>query len=497
MSKKIKKGIIWALAVILLLGSVVTVKTLTFTSKQIPVDTKVNYPIDTEQVLARVSEGIQIPTVSNAGSIDYTQFTRFREFLEKSYPLVHSNLERKIINSYSLIYIWQGSNPQLKPILLMAHYDVFNVVDENAWKYPPFSGTIADGYIWGRGMIDDKASAIGLLEAMEYLLKSGFQTTRTIYVALGQDEEGGGRQGAQKEAEYLKSQGLLFETMIDEGMITTKGVLPGLPDDQWITLIGTEEKGFLNLKLTATAEGGHSSMPPRQTSIGIIAQAVAKIETHPFPARWDKATTDLLDYIGPETEPPYRVIFANRWLFGPILMSQFSAKPKSDSLIRTTIAPDVFNAGEQPASMPVTASAVVNFRMLPGDTMESVTDRVRRIINDPRVSIEPITSDEGVWETPPASTADTQSFQILSRSIREVTPDVLVTPTLMTGGSDGRYFAAEGLALSWYRILPAKIAVEDIEGVHGVDERMLVSSYLDMVNTYIRLMSNFSEPSKN
>lgn len=491
--KTIKKGVMGLLAVLIILTSVVTFKTLTFTSKQIHVASKVSYPIDADQVVERMSEAIQIPTVSNAAPVDYSQFTRFREFLEKSYPSVHATLERQIDNNYNLIYIWKGSDPQLKPILLLAHYDVFDAVSEQDWKYPPFSGKVAEGYIWGRGAIDDKGSAMAIMEALEYLVKSGFKPTRSIYVALGQDEEGGGRQGAQKEAEYFKSQGLQFESMIDEGMITTKGVLPGLPDNQWIALVGTEEKGFLNLKFTAKAAGGHSSMPPRQTSVGIIAEAVARLENHPFQPHWTRATTDLLDYLGPETAFPYNMLFANRWLFGSVLLNKFAASPKSDSLIRTTIAPDVFNAGEQPASMPETATAVVNFRMMPGDTLQGVTDRVREIINDPRVTIEPITGDEGVWETPPISTSDTWSFQILSKSIREVTPDVLVTPTMMTGGSDGRYFANEGLALSWYRILPARIAIEDISGLHGVNERMLVSSYLDMVNYYIRLMNNFSE----
>lgn len=493
MLKNIKKLAQAALVLAIALASVMTVKLATFPSRQVPVASQISYSLDTEQILEHVSKGLQIPTISNSKPIDYDQFTRFREFLEASYPLVHSTLERKIINQYSLIYVWKGSDSQKKPILLMAHYDVFDVVGEKEWKYPPFSGTIADGYIWSRGILDDKGSAIAILEAMEYLIKSGFTPTRTIYVALGHDEEGGGRQGAQKEAEYFKSQGLQFETMIDEGMITTKGVLPGLPDDQWVALIGTEEKGFLNLKLTVKVVGGHSSMPPRQTSIGVLAEAITKLENHPFPPRWDKATTDLLDFIGPETTFPYNLIFANRWLFGPILMNQFAASSKSDSLLRTTIAPDVFNAGEQPASMPETATAIVNFRLMPGDTIKSVTDRVRDVIDDPRITIEPVSGDEGIWETPPVSTADTQSFQTLSKAIREVTPDVLVTPTLMTGGSDGRYLAAEGLALSWYRILPAKIAIEDVAGIHGPNERMLVNSYLDMVNTYIRLMNNFSE----
>lgn len=153
MLKKIRKWVMGALAIMTALTSVIAIKTLTFTSKQTPVSSKVNYPIDAEQAVERVSKGIQIPTVSNAGTIDYEQFTRFREFLEESYPLVHSTLERKIINGYSLVYKWEGSDPEKKPILLMAHYDVFDVVGEEEWKYPPFSGTVADGYTWGRGWV--------------------------------------------------------------------------------------------------------------------------------------------------------------------------------------------------------------------------------------------------------------------------------------------------------------------------------------------------------
>ncbi len=186
-----------------------------------------------EGAVQRMSAALQIPTVSNVQPVDHAQFTRYREFLEKSFPLVHARLERQINNQYNLIYVWKGSDPQQKPILLMAHYDVFSAAEPD-WKYPAFSGTVADGYIWGRGAIDMKSSGMSILEAMEYLLQNGYQPTRTMYLALGQDEENGGRQGAQQEVAFFQSQGLQFESVLDEGEFIVKGVLPGLPKTQWM-----------------------------------------------------------------------------------------------------------------------------------------------------------------------------------------------------------------------------------------------------------------------
>lgn len=492
--KILKKTAIIIGIVLILLIATLTIRTFTAGSKQIKVSQKVSYSIDAGKATERLSKALQIPTISNAigEKVDWAQFIKYREFLEKSFPLIHSTLKRTIHNDYNLIYVWQGSDPKKKPILFMAHYDVFAITDPD-WKHAPFSGTIADGYVWGRGALDNKASGMSIMEAMEYLIQSGFKPTRSIYFAIGFDEENGGRQGAKQEAEYFKSQGLQFECMMDEGLFIVKGLLPGLPKTQWINLIGTEEKGFLNLKLTAEALSGHSSMPPDQTSIGILAAAIDKLEKNPFPARWSDSTTKLLDYIGPETSFPYNVIFANRWLFSPILLQQFAANPKSASQIRTTTAPDVFNAGEQPANMPKNASAVINFRLLPGDTMKGATDRVKDVINDPRVKIEPVTTEEGVWDTPVSSSSDSWSFQVINKTSREVMPDVLVTPCMVTGATDGRHFANAGLSRNWYRTLPIKVPMDDIGGVHSANERILITSYIDSVNYFTRLMQNFSE----
>lgn len=487
------KVVLVIVTAIIMLTGVLTVNTFNFKSRQPAVSGKVSYPVDNALLLKNLSGALQIPTVSNAGPVDYAQFIKYRTYLEKTFPLVHSKLERTINNNYNLIYFWKGSDPDKKPILVMSHYDVFTVTDID-WKYPAFSGTIADGYIWGRGALDNKSSGIGYLEAAEYLIKSGFKPTRSIYMVFGQDEENGGRQGAKMEAEYFKSLGVKFECMLDEGSFTVPNVLPGLPKTQWLALVAVAEKGFLNLKLsTEVTEPGHSSMPPPQTSVGILAAAIDKLEKNPFPARFSDGTRALFDHAGPETSFPFKTIFANQWLFGSVLESQFAKNTKSNALIRTTTAPTVFNAGGQPAAMPKRASAVINFRLLPGDTIKYVTDRVTAVINDPRIKVEAVTDNEGVWETPAVSSPDSDSFRLLQKTAREVMPDVIVSPYMSTNGSDGRYFMAAGLTENWFRFIPTKVPMEDLSGMHSSNEKLLTASYIDSVNFYIRLIQNFSQ----
>ncbi len=271
-------------AVIVVLAAVIAIRTMTLRSKQLPAGTKVSYQIDNNQAAQRLSGSIKFKTVFNEdkSKVDYEPFAKLQEYLEKTYPLVYSTLDRKVINNYGLLYTWKGSDPQKKPILLLAHQDVVPAADEG-WKYPPFSGTIADGYIWGRGTLDDKCTLLSMLEAMEYLIKDGFQPSRTICLASGFDEEITGMEGAGKIAQYLKEQGQDFEMITDEGFLIISGAIPGIKGP--VALIGTAEKGYLNLELSAESEGGHSSMPPRQTTAGIVAAAVDKLEKNPFPGK--------------------------------------------------------------------------------------------------------------------------------------------------------------------------------------------------------------------
>jgi carboxypeptidase PM20D1 len=482
---------IWAIAVLFLvllivvLLAVIIVRTASFKSKQVPVSAGADYPIDIDGAAGRLAEAVRFKTISSLdhSQIDYAQLTSLQSFLEKSFPLAHAALKKELINKYALIYTWQGSNAAKKPILLLAHQDVVPAWDEG-WTHPPFSGAIADGHIWGRGTMDDKGSLLGILEAIEFLVKDGFKPERTIYLASGFDEEVGGREGAGKIAEYFKAQGLQFEFVLDEGMVTTSGMMPGIPG--WVSLVGTAEKGYLTLELTAEGTGGHASRPPRDTAVSILASAITKLRDNPFPTRMTSPARGLFEYLGPEMRGLNKVIFANMWLFSPIVKARLASGDNTRSTIQTTMAPTMFQGSPQDNILPMLATAVINFRILQGESSDSVTGRVQAVINDPRVKLTPVTLS--LFEPSPVSPTTGWSYEVLIRTIRQALPDALVTPMLVMGRTDCTYFT--GLSSCCYRFVPQRVPAEEMAAVHGINERVSIDNYREMISFYIRLMLN-------
>jgi carboxypeptidase PM20D1 len=472
------------LLAILALLAVVIIRTVTFKSKQITVKEKISYPIEVDKAARRLAEAIRFKTVSNPDRslVDYSTFRGLHEFVQKSFPLVHSKLEKKVINEYGLLFLWKGNDTGKKPVLLMAHQDVVPAAGEN-WKYPPFSGAIEEGYIWGRGTLDDKGSLLAIMEALEFLLTAGYQPSRSIYLACGFDEEVGGHEGANKIAEYLKAQGLQFEFILDEGQVAVKGVMAGISD--WIALVGVAEKGYISLELSTEQKGGHSAAPPPQTTVGILAIAVAKVQTNLFPLRLTKAATGLFEYLGPEMRFPMKMIYANIWLFGSLIKKNMSATATAASL-RTTTAPTMFSGSPQDNVLPMRASAVINFRILQGDSISSLTDRVTRLIADPRVKIAPLGHDN--TEPSPVAPVDNRAYGIIDRTIREVMGDALVTPNLVQGKTDSIHY--RGLTDSCYRFLPQRVPAMELSSLHGFNERISVNNYAEMISFYIRLLHN-------
>jgi len=472
-------------AVIVILAAALAIKTATFTSKQVAVDQKVSYPIDLDGAAGRLSGALKFKTVSSIdpSEVDYTEFAALQDYIGKSFPLVDSTLDKKVINGYGLLYIWKGSDSQKKPVLLAAHQDVVPAPTEG-WKHQPFSGVIAEGFVWGRGAIDDKGSLMSILESTEYLIKDGFKPSRTIYIAFGFDEEVGGQLGAAKIAEYFKAQGIEFDSIYDEGMFVTQGEVPAVKPP--VALIAVAEKGYLSLELVAESAGGSSSMPPDQTTVGILAAAIDKLQNNRFPTRMTGPAADLFEYLGPEMSFPYKMIFANMWLFGPVIEGELTSSPGTNATIRTTAAPTMFEGSQRDNVLPARAVATVNFRILPGDTMQSVTDRVKEVVNDPRVKIQP--APVFANEPSPVSSTDAWSFKVLTRTVREVMPDVVVAPMISIGGTDCIHYI--GLSPNIYRFLPERLYGDDLDMLHGMNERISIANYGEMINYYIQLVRN-------
>jgi carboxypeptidase PM20D1 len=473
------------------LASVIAVRTALLRSRQIiGVPGAPGPQLHAPGAVERFAGAIRFKTISVQDSDPATdkEFTRFHDFLRISFPRVHRTLVREVVGDYSLLYTWQGQDAKLKPILLMGHMDVVPVEPghEHKWTHPPFAGRVADGYIWGRGTMDDKVNVLGILEAVEILLSEAFQPRRTVYLAFGHDEEGGGQRGAARIAALLGQREVKLDFVLDEGSVITQGIIPGI--DTAVAAIGTAEKGYLNLQFTVDAPGGHPAMPPAGSAIGILSHAIAKIERTPFPARISGAVEEFFDFAGPEMPWAHRAVLANRWLFEPWLKRELGKSPLTATMIRTTQAATLFRAGIKENVLPSQARAVINFRLLSGDNIEQVQTRIREIVSDERVKIAPLGTP---MEASPVSRSETGGFKLIQRTIRQVVPDAIVAPFLVIAATDARHYGK--LTADIFRFVPITVRPQDTSRFHGVDERVSVKEYERCVEFYARLIRN-SQP---
>ncbi len=472
---------------LLILVVIVAFKTLTFNSKQIETE-PYQAALVPEDVVSHLQSAIKIPTISNSNQTDSSAFNNFNTFLESTFPLVDSILDHKIINDFSHVYFWKGKDETLDPILLIAHLDVVPVEKESrkAWKQAPYSGDLVDGFIWGRGALDDKLNVVGILESAELLLEQQYLPTRSIYFAFGHDEEIGGKNGAVAIANYFSKQNIHFSYVLDEGSVIVEDALKGLETPA--ALIGISEKGYVSLDLKVKLEeGGHSSMPPSVTAIGTLGGAIANLEADPFPAKIEGPVGTMLDFLGPEMSFPYNCIFANRWLFGGILESQLSASTASNAMIRTTTAPTILSAGIKDNVLPSEARGTINFRIIPGDTPESVMERVKSVIDNENVIVSFTDKD---FAQAPGKLAPTDGFgfNVLSTTIKELFPETTVAPSLVIAATDARHY--ESCSDAIYRFMPVQLKKEDLSMIHGINEKIGLSSYHKLIQFYIRLIQN-------
>ncbi len=449
-------------------------------------------PVNAEAMAARLAESLRIPTISHddRSNFDAEAFLAFHQLLEERFPQVHEAATRQLINQYSLVYKIEGQRADLKPALFMGHMDVVPVDPATAddWTFPPFSGEIADGVIWGRGAMDDKLTVLALMEAMEMLLAAGETPARTVYFAFGHDEEVGGKEGAGEAARYFRDQGVSFEFVLDEGGAVTEGMVPGVAAP--VAMIGIAEKGYVNLHLDVDAPGGHSSQPPRHTAAGILAAAIVKVEDHPFPADLSAMAPNFA-YLGHYFPLPTRVALANTWLLSPLVEQTLLASRTSAASIRTTTAVTMLEGSSKSNILPTRASAVVNFRILPGDSVASVKQHIESAIDDERVSVTVHMANE----PSPVSSTESFGFKLLERTIRASDSEVLVTPYLVQGGTDAKHFVE--LSDSVYRFMMFRANPTSMKRVHGVDEQISVEHYVEAVRFYHALLSSLAPADLN
>lgn len=443
-------------------------------------------PVDAEAAAERLGQAVRFATISARLGEPQTEaaFVSFAAWLQRSYPRVFERLEAERVGAHSWLLRWPGREAGPAAALVMGHIDVVPVEPgtEARWEQPPFSGAIADGFVWGRGTLDDKSGALGWLEAIDALIAAGFVPRRDVYVALGHDEEVGGRDGAARIARLLRARGVQAEVAIDEGGAITRGVVAGI--DAPVASIMGAEKGYVSLRLVATADGGHSSTPPQPTAYGRLARAVARLEREQMPRHLAPPVADMLRLLAPELPLGARLALANRWLLEDLLLGQLGRTRVGNALTRTTTAPTMFSPGVKDNVLPSEAWAVVNFRILPGDSVAAVRAHVESVIDDPLVRVEPYS--QFASEPSPVSPPDTEAFAAIAASVREVLPEARITTGIVVGATDLRHYA--GIHRHRYNFSPVLLTAQDIPRIHGTNERIGVADYARMIDIKTRIL---------
>jgi len=438
--------------------------------------------VNIDRAVHGLSRAIQVKTISHAdlSLTNYREFERFHFLLESIFPLVHSKLKKKAIG-YNLIYQWKGQDSAKRAVALMSHMDVVPAT-EKGWKYPAFSGAVEEGYVWGRGALDIKYGLIGILEAIEELLELGYTPSRDIYVISTADEEAGQKAGIMAVSEVLQASGVELEWVLDEGGIVGEGMMDGFPKP--IALVGVAEKGYVDLELAVEVEGGHSSYPGKDTAIGILCRAIAKVEAVQMKSRLGSPVREFFDGLGRHMSFGARLVFANSDILEPLILKQMLKNAQTAALIRTTTAPTVISGGVKSNVLPPKAKAIVNFRLLPGDTTQDVVNHVSRVINDDRVKLTVLS------ESPASkiSSSESEGFRLISQCIHEQFPEAVIAPYLVVGGTDAKML--EPLAEGVYRFTPYRISKDELAGMHGVNERVSIENLEKAVRFYASLIMN-------
>jgi len=390
-------------------------------------------------------------------------------------------MDVEYVNDYALMLKWNGSGSNEKPLAFLAHYDVVPIESgsEDLWRKDPFGGELEGDSIYGRGALDDKNAMITILEAATSLLKEGYQPGRDVYLLFGFDEEIEGHNGAQAIAQVLEDRGISFDFILDEGGAIVDNVFPGIR--QPIGVIGVAEKGIANLTLSASDEGGHSSQPKKITAIGRVSRAITYLEEEQLTAKLKGPALTMLKVLRPHMSGLMRYVFSNLWLFKPLVKNILLKSPTTAALIRTSIAPTIFIAGEKENMLPQAATANVNLRVSPYDKLSKLEKQVKSIIDDKQVSV----SISG-HQASRISSTKSFGYKAIVQAAKNTYPKALFTPYLMLGASDSRHY--EKLCPNIYRFSPVHITSEELASIHGNNESISIENLKNGVLFYQELL---------
>ena len=465
---------------ILVFVVVILARAWMFTPKAQEKKSFVPVEFDREKCISRLASLIRCKTVSceDPSLEDDAEFEKLIALLPELYPHVFETCSLQKFPDRGLLFCWKGKSAG-EPAVLMAHYDVVPVEEEN-WKKPPFDPVIENGVLWGRGTLDTKSTFNGILSAAENLIEKGFQPQNDVYFAFSGGEEVNGA-GAKNIVDWFQQQGITLKLVLDEGGAVVEDVFPGVKGQ--CALVGIAEKGLLNLEYSVSGAGGHASAPKPHTPIGLLSMACSKIEAHPFKMHLTKPVLEMFDTLGRRSGFLYRIIFANLWAFGWVLdLLTRKTGGELSALVRTTVAFTQMQGSKAPNVIPPSASMVSNIRINPADTVDSVMARIKQVIGDDSVQLRSLKA----FEPSRISRTDCEGWQIVANACEGTWQGCVVSPYLMFQCSDSRHYGV--ISDKVYRFSAQDMTREERGMIHGNNERIRLDVICRAVEFFIRVM---------
>ncbi|MBR3873163.1 MAG: M20/M25/M40 family metallo-hydrolase [Clostridia bacterium] len=460
--------------------AVLLIRGLLFTPKAEPAANATPETVDREKAVSDLQQLIRAKTVSYRDKTleDEAEFEKLEQLLPQLFPNVARACEFVKPGPRSLLFCWKGQSSD-KPGVLMAHYDVVPV-DEEGWDKPAFDAIIEDDVMWGRGTLDTKGTLLGVLEAADSLIAEGFVPAQDLYLAFAGDEEISG-DGAPCIIRWLQAHDIQPDFVLDEGGAVVENVFPGVHVPS--AMVGIGEKGPMDVKLVLDSAGGHASTPPPHSPVGVLAQAVTRIESHPFPFQLTAPAAQMFDTLGRRSTFLFRVIFANLWCFKPVLnLICKKSGGELNALVRTTVAFTQMQGAAASNVLPPHAWVGANLRLIGDETTESAKAYLEKVIANDKIRVEIVHG----MNPSPISRTDCEPWERLSAAIRATWTDTVVSPYLMLACSDSRHYSR--ICPHVYRFSAMALSKAERGMIHANNERVPLDTIEKTVAFYRRLI---------
>ena len=358
-------------------------------------------------------------------------------------------------------------------VILLNHIDVVPAKADE-WSVHPFGGEVKDGFIYGRGAMDMKS--LGILELLAFLevKRQGLAPCRDLIFLAVADEEAGGHHGVQ----YLLDQypdDFQADLVLNEGGFGLNNVLANRP----LFMIASAEKGVCQIRLTATGPPGHSSTPHGDNALEKLVQGLNRLLSKENPiivtpqiAEYFKDLSTEWDFLS-----PYLKDGKTTTLVDALTGSGLINVPQMSAMLRNTISLNIMKSGDQTNLIPSKAQAEIDIRLLPGTEPDAFIAEVKKLLADESIRLESLKKSSAS-----KSPIDTDDFEIIKNVHLAHHPDALAVASLLFGASDSRFFRSKGI--SCYGVCPMLIGMEDLNRIHGIDERVSAENMIKGTQVY-------------